>query len=222
MRKLVYGGAAACLIVGALGVYLITHTGQTEPVLPTLAEEEQELPLAAPFPVGDMVRQASVGTNDDTSDVVEPIVVEGPVTEEVLSPQVVARIVAEIDPESEFGVEIGVQAPVTSWRRRPDEEPGKEQKMPNADQTNADAWLGARLWEALVRVLTGHEPWEVQPAQTQEPPVADEQTEPVMAPTLAPLFPPAMDYHHGQCTRYTERCPIPYFPVPPPPIREEK
>ena len=52
--------------------------------------------------------------------------------------------------------------------------------------------------------------------ETAEPPVAEEQSEPM--PVKTPL-PPVVDYHyHSQemhCP-YTGRCPVPRYPVPPP------
>jgi hypothetical protein len=92
--------------------------------------------------------------------------------------------------------------------------------MPYVAENNGEAWLAARLWAALYRVLTGAEPAATGAEETQEPPIA--VSEPAVAPkpeTLPPQFlpPTGIDYHyHQQCCPYTGRCPLPYHPAPPP------
>lgn len=238
MRKLVFGAAAVCLIVGALGAYIARQTNRQVPLLPNL-EEEQEAPAVTPFPLGDLARQTRpTEDNENAIEAVEPIVVEGA----ALEPSTVTKGGGETLPLEgieEFGVEINLQGPY--WGRRtapgvkiaggpaeqaprPDEEPGHERKMPYSEDRHDATWLGARLWTALCRVLTGEEPPAVHPLETQEPPVSGEdQAEPAKPPVLRPLFAPAMDYHHHQqCCPYTGRCPIPYHPVPPPVVPESR
>jgi hypothetical protein len=212
MRKLVFGAAAVCLVVGALGAYIAQQSSRQVPLIPNL-EEEQEAPVITPFPLGDLARQSQVTGEEYGIEVIEPIVVEGPMVE----PSTVTEIGGERIP--------GDNLPnVVTSAPRPDEEPGHERKMPYSEDGHDATWLGARLWTALCRVLTGEEPRAAQPMETQEPPVGgEEQTEPTKPPVLRPLFTPAMDYHHHQqCCPYTGRCPIPYHPVPPPTVPEDR
>jgi hypothetical protein len=212
MRKLVFGATAVCLIVGALGAYIARQTSRQVPLLPNL-EEEQEAPAVTPFPLGELAWQMPVtGDIEYGIEVVEPIVVEGPALEPSTVPEIGGERIAGED----------VPIVVTS-APRPDAEPGHERKMPYSDDSHDETWLGTRLWAALCRVLTGEAPRAAQPMETPEPPVGEEPAEPAKPPVLRPLFTPAMDYHHHQqCCPYTGRCPIPYHPVPPPTVPEDR
>ncbi len=214
MRKLIVGAVAVCLTVGTVGVYLATKSYRQEPTLPSLVEEEQEAPAVTPFPLGELARQTQPAENKENAiEAIEPIVVEGPAPE--------SSTVTEIGGERVPGENVPI---VVTSAPRPDEEPGQERKMPYVEDRGADTWLGARLWAALCRVLTGEEAPAVRPMETQEPPVGgEEQAAPAQPETLRPLFGPAMDYHHHQqCCPYTGRCPIPYHPVPPPAVPESR
>jgi hypothetical protein len=212
MRKFVYGGVAACLVVGAIGAYLATHTGAE--LVPSFAEEEQEPPNAIPFPVGDLVYHASSDkeepeSEDEVNFLQSLVNRQGPadLSQQVESsappePIVVAALAPELPRVTEVG---GAAAPgeglgngvvVVQSAPRPDEERGQERTMPYVADKNGASWLADRLWAALCRVLTGEAPPAAGSEETQEPPVA--VTEPAAPPkpeTLPPLFPQGMDHH---------------------------
>jgi len=91
MRKLIFGAAAICLVVGALGVYIARQASRQTPLLPNL-EEEQETPAVTPFPLGDLARHMQPTVDRENAiEAVEPIVVEGP----ALEPSTVTEIGGE-------------------------------------------------------------------------------------------------------------------------------
>jgi hypothetical protein len=174
MRKVLWSTILACLIAGGLGVHFArqAHNEHTVVVRPGSAEEEQEAPPTAFVPLpGSM---PSVERLLEAMEIIEPIVVEG-------TPP-------EPPPAPEFG---GVTLPGQPGRvlvlgpapPRPEE----CQPMPYAADVRSEEWLVSQLWHAATRLLTGGDrAGPSRPSETEEPPIAQEQSQ----------LPPVVDYHY--------------------------
>ncbi len=147
MRKYLWGGVAACLVVGIAAYLTVHHPLKPPRPGPAPVQEEQEPPIAPIASVAaDPAPNAPAVAESKTSDIVEPIVVEGPAAEPPPAPAFGGAAVA--------GKAVPVEALAPEPAPRPDAEPGQEKKMPYAEEQAALA-LGARLWEALCRMLNG-------------------------------------------------------------------
>jgi hypothetical protein len=203
MRKLPWETLVAIMVLVGLGVYFTWPQAAVEPArVEVRAEEEQESWDVSPAPVAEAnaraparmdailnpARQLQDGSRPD---VVEPIVVEDATPE---------------PPAPQFGgLAIGEQTirivPVSP-----------EQPMPYTRETVPPAWFSAELWEALSKFLE-----HPAKAETTEPPLAEEQSEPESI--RRPQRPPAVDthyHHHEMHCPYTGRCPLPVYPLPRP------
>ena len=209
MRKGIWAALFVGLAAAGFGTYLAMQPSPpVEPPTSALAEEEFDVPAGPPGPLGDLVRQAAEASEPEV-EVFEPILVEATVTPIRTSATQVFAFTEQDVPLPEVGAR---QTP------RPDEDPGQELTMPYVQEPSVGLQLVTRLWESLRRFLTGEFTAGVGLTQTAEPPIAETVEEPPMKLNLlAPLFPPALNYHHdhGPSCPYTGRCPLPYHPVPP-------
>jgi hypothetical protein len=207
MRKVIWAGAAACAVAGGLGVYLALQPGPAAPVGQGPAEEQEPAvaQTAHPAPPVAAARETErLPEQREAVEVFEPIVVEGAGAEPPPAPEVGGETVPGKD---RSGAVPGQQPP------RPDEEPGRERRMPYAEERGVGLWVGVAVCEVLDRLVGEAEalagvPDEWVPAATEEPPMA--------VPDLM-SGPPRDAHYHRPCCPYTGHCPIPFHPLPPPP-----
>jgi hypothetical protein len=217
MRKLAWGAIVVALVACGLGhVYLSWLPQPGEPVrIQDVAEEEQEARDIAvdPRPIAAARRHALLDEYApiDGASMIEPIVVEDAIPEPPPAPEFGGLTLGG------QGIRVVPLGPEAA--PRPDAEAGQE-KMPYARERVPPAWFAAELWDALTKFLI-----EPATAETAEPPLAEEQSEPERMRPKRPALPPIVDHHYYSDERhcpYTGRCPLPVYPVAPPTAREAK